>query len=252
MTDYQDHYNVLGVKYNATLQQIKKAFRQMALRFHPDKNKNGEEKFKIIVRAYKVLIDPRKRYEFDQIYKSKMKNQKNSQQNNTFHQWGTWNKPPKPKPKRRQSHDDGFRPNPSYSHNTFNRKPGTPKRKMAVIILGSMVIAYFTYKMIKTRTAARAAEMVLVTISAEKVEAPLAAGEASLSSATSAVAGATAGGVSKISKWVAGSPSADSSATSSVASAASAVAGATAGGISNVWKWVAGSPSADSSATSPV
>ncbi len=55
----KDYYKVLGVSRDATDDQIKKAYRKMALKYHPDKNQsdNAEEKFKEIAEAYDVLRD---------------------------------------------------------------------------------------------------------------------------------------------------------------------------------------------------
>ncbi|KAF6210434.1 hypothetical protein GE061_013540 [Apolygus lucorum] len=63
----KDFYKVLGVPKNATNEQIKKAYRSLALKFHPDKNKKpgSEEKFKDIAEAYEVLSDLKKREVYD-------------------------------------------------------------------------------------------------------------------------------------------------------------------------------------------
>lgn len=64
----KDYYEVLGVPENARPQEIKKAYRKLALEFHPDHNKGDpkcEEKFKEITEAYGALMDPVKRREFD-------------------------------------------------------------------------------------------------------------------------------------------------------------------------------------------
>jgi curved DNA-binding protein len=65
----KDYYAVLGVPKDATAEVIKKAYRKLALKFHPDKNpgdKKAEEKFKEITEAYAVLSDPEKRRQYDQ------------------------------------------------------------------------------------------------------------------------------------------------------------------------------------------
>ena len=56
-----DYYAVLGIEKNSTADQIKKAYRKLALKYHPDKNpddKKAEERFKEISEAYAVLSDP--------------------------------------------------------------------------------------------------------------------------------------------------------------------------------------------------
>lgn len=65
----KDYYKTLGIPKGANEEEIKKAYRRMALRFHPDKNKdaNAEEKFKEIAEAYEVLSDPKKRAVYDQL-----------------------------------------------------------------------------------------------------------------------------------------------------------------------------------------
>jgi curved DNA-binding protein len=66
---YKDYYKVLGVDKTATPEEIKKAFRRLALKYHPDKtkgDKTAEEKFKDINEANEVLSDPEKRTKYDQ------------------------------------------------------------------------------------------------------------------------------------------------------------------------------------------
>ncbi|KAM9856527.1 dnaJ homolog subfamily B member 1b [Aulostomus maculatus] len=63
----KDYYDILGIKRDASEDDIKKAYRKQALRYHPDKNKSpgAEEKFKEIAEAYDVLSDPKKKDIFD-------------------------------------------------------------------------------------------------------------------------------------------------------------------------------------------
>jgi len=71
MSTKRDYYEILGVKKNTSLDEIKKAYRELALRFHPDRvpaeqKKGAEEKFKEISEAYAVLSDTQKRALYDQ------------------------------------------------------------------------------------------------------------------------------------------------------------------------------------------
>jgi molecular chaperone DnaJ len=65
----RDYYDILGISKSANEAEIKKAYRQMAIKYHPDKNpgdKSAEEKFKEAADAYGVLSDPQKRAQYDQ------------------------------------------------------------------------------------------------------------------------------------------------------------------------------------------
>lgn len=64
----KDYYEILGVDRSATDKQIKKAFRKLALKYHPDRNKekDAEEKFKEIAQAYEILSDEEKRRKYDE------------------------------------------------------------------------------------------------------------------------------------------------------------------------------------------
>ena len=65
----QDYYELLGVSRNADDAEIKKAYRKLAMKHHPDRNPDddtAEEKFKDIQKAYAVLSDPKKRAAYNQ------------------------------------------------------------------------------------------------------------------------------------------------------------------------------------------
>ncbi len=68
MSQKRDYYDILGVAKNADAQEVKKAYRKIALKFHPDKNpgdKSAEDKFKEAAEAYEVLSDEQKRAQYD-------------------------------------------------------------------------------------------------------------------------------------------------------------------------------------------
>ena len=68
-TDFKDYYQILGVNKSATQEDIKKAFRKLARKYHPDVNqgnKDAEARFKEVNEAYEVLSDPEKRQKYDQ------------------------------------------------------------------------------------------------------------------------------------------------------------------------------------------
>lgn len=84
-TKEQDYYSTLGVNQDATKHEIHKAFRQLAKKYHPDKNKDkgAQDEFIKIFKAYETLSDEKKRKEYDDIRKGSSQNQ------NTFNGWHT-------------------------------------------------------------------------------------------------------------------------------------------------------------------
>ncbi|KAB3543733.1 MAG: DnaJ domain-containing protein, partial [ANME-2 cluster archaeon] len=67
MPTKKDYYEIIGVQKDADEKEIKKAYRKLAMQYHPDRNKEpeAEDKFKEISEAYGVLSDPEKRKQYD-------------------------------------------------------------------------------------------------------------------------------------------------------------------------------------------
>src|SRR5260221_9114071 len=68
--DYKDYYKILGIKKDASADEIKKAYRKLAVKYHPDKNqgnKAAEEKFKEANEANEVLGNPEKRKKYEEL-----------------------------------------------------------------------------------------------------------------------------------------------------------------------------------------
>lgn len=89
----KDYYKVLGIQKEASDEEIKKAYRKLALRFHPDKNSdsNAEEKFKEIGEAYEVLSDKKKRDTFDRFGEEGLKPGSGASSRTTFTSYGYGN-----------------------------------------------------------------------------------------------------------------------------------------------------------------
>ena len=60
-----DYYKILGVKSNAPINEIKKAYRKLAVKHHPDKPNGNSKKFKQVSEAYDILRNPEKRNQYD-------------------------------------------------------------------------------------------------------------------------------------------------------------------------------------------
>lgn len=92
--EYKDYYKVLGVDNNAKQDDIRKAYRKLAVKYHPDKNpgnKQAEEKFKEINEANDVLSDPEKRKKYDQLGENWQHYQERGGQGGF--DWSQWQQP---------------------------------------------------------------------------------------------------------------------------------------------------------------
>lgn len=90
--EYKDYYKILGVERNASKDDIKRAYRKLALKTHPDRNpgdKKAEERFKDINEAYQVLSDPEKRARYDQLGESYSQWQQGGEPAGGF-RWEDW------------------------------------------------------------------------------------------------------------------------------------------------------------------
>ena len=90
--DFKDYYKILGVNKSASVDEIKKAYRKLALKYHPDKNPNNkaaEEKFKEINEANEVLSDPEKKKKYDALGENFNQYRQQGRQEDSF-DWSKW------------------------------------------------------------------------------------------------------------------------------------------------------------------
>jgi curved DNA-binding protein len=107
--EYKDYYKVLGVDKHATADVIKKAYRKLAVKYHPDKNpgnKVAEEKFKELSEANDVLSDPEKRKKYDELGENWKQYQNQGSGGGEF-DWSKWRGGEAPRGQRYQSTDFG-------------------------------------------------------------------------------------------------------------------------------------------------
>jgi curved DNA-binding protein len=93
--EYRDYYKILGVPRSSGADEIKKAYRKLAMKFHPDRNpgdKQAEDRFKEINEAYQVLSDSEKRARYDQLGEDYSQWQQNGAPGN--YDWGRWSSGP--------------------------------------------------------------------------------------------------------------------------------------------------------------
>ena len=86
----EDYYSILGVKKDASTDQIKKAYRKLARKYHPDVNpgnKEAEEKFKEVSRAHEALSDPEKRKIYDEFGEEGLRAGFDPEQARQYKQW---------------------------------------------------------------------------------------------------------------------------------------------------------------------
>ncbi len=89
--EYRDYYKILGVPRGSSADEIKKAYRKLAMQYHPDRNpgdRQAEDRFKEINEAYQVLSDPQKRSRYDQLGADYSQWQRNGAPGNF--DWGRW------------------------------------------------------------------------------------------------------------------------------------------------------------------
>ncbi|TAH41992.1 MAG: J domain-containing protein [Bacteroidetes bacterium] len=90
--EYKDYYKILGIDKSAKPDQIRKAFRDLAKKYHPDKNpnnKSAEDKFKQVNEAYEVLKDPEKKRKYDELGDSWKSYSNNGGRQSDF-DWNQW------------------------------------------------------------------------------------------------------------------------------------------------------------------
>ncbi|MBN2109527.1 MAG: DnaJ domain-containing protein [Methanosarcinaceae archaeon] len=128
-----DHYTVLGISPNASAADIKKRYRDLMIKYHPDRNNSpdAEEKAKMINEAYSVLSDPMKRSEYDHrlsepwLHSQQRKAYRASNQRTTYSRTYTWTYDP----------SSGRRGRQGKSANPFRNTFGLFLKMVSIIVL---------------------------------------------------------------------------------------------------------------------
>lgn len=130
--EYKDYYKILGVDKKASADEIKKAFRKLAVKYHPDKNpgdKQAEEKFKEISEANEVLSDVEKRKKYDEFVESWSQYQGRGQGSEGF-DWTKWQERGNTRSQEFTYEDENFGDFSSFFETLFgfNRKARGPAK----------------------------------------------------------------------------------------------------------------------------
>ena len=147
----ENYYDVLGVDKNASAEEIKKAYRAKAFKYHPDRNagdKEAEDMFKKIGEAYSVLSDEKKKADYDRFGSttSSYSSANNSAYGNTYNTYGggyTRNDDPFSDWFRNEGSSYGSR-NDGYHYYTWNTYSSTPKPSISGSLLSILLYLFLT------------------------------------------------------------------------------------------------------------